>query len=75
MLHWLGAEQCRDQKWHFTCDFRNYALPVLPIVVVVNVDHAIAISPSSMDLTMGDEVNRVMQITEDFILWCITCRS
>ena len=50
MLHWLGAEQCRDQKWHFTCDFRNYALPVLPIVAMGKHDDAIKVLQTALEI-------------------------
>ena len=39
--------------------------------IAVNIDRAIGISHCSMELSLEDEVGRVMQISECFIRWCI----
>ena len=39
--------------------------------IVVDVDRAIEISRSSMELHIDDEIERVKKIAEHFILWCM----
>lgn len=39
--------------------------------IVVDVDRTIGTSPPSMDVSIDEEIDRVLQISEYFILWCI----
>ena len=66
--------QCQKDSKYSSPQHRDFQ-PLVSVItmddVAVDVDRSIKISPSSMRLTIREEIDRVMQISEYFIQWCI----